>query len=63
MAEIVNLRLARKRRTRAEEESRAAENRARFGQSKGERSLQQAHADKERRDHDGRRLGPADGEP
>ncbi|HEV7874064.1 MAG TPA: DUF4169 family protein [Enterovirga sp.] len=37
MAEIVNLRRARKAKTKAEAEKHAAENRVRFGRTKGER--------------------------
>lgn len=42
MAEIINLRQARKARKRAAGEGAAAANRARFGQTKGERLKQQA---------------------
>ena len=38
MAEIVNLRLARKAKTRAAKEANAAANRAAFGRSKAEKS-------------------------
>lgn len=38
MAEIINLRLARKARKRADAEQTAAENRARFGRTKAERA-------------------------
>ncbi|MFQ5467347.1 MAG: DUF4169 family protein [Kiloniellaceae bacterium] len=50
MAEIVNLRQARKGRTRAEKDARAATNRTRFGQPKAERrreSAEQARRDTE----------------
>jgi hypothetical protein len=46
MAEIVNLRQARKQKARAEKEARAAENRVNFGRSKAERKLRQAERDK-----------------
>jgi len=39
MAEIVNLRKARKAKARAEKETQAAENRIKFGRSKAERDL------------------------
>ena len=39
MAEIVNLRKARKAKARAEKEAQAAENRITFGRSKAERDL------------------------
>lgn len=42
MADIVNLRLARKQKARAEKEAAAAENRVRFGRSKAERELEEA---------------------
>ena len=51
MADIVNLRQARKRRARAEKEAKAAENRVAFGRPKSERSLSEA-----RRENDLRRL-------
>lgn len=44
MAEIINLRLARKARQRADAEQKAAENRARFGRSKNERIAQEREA-------------------
>ena len=39
MAEIVNLRQARKQKARAEKEARATENRASFGRTKAEKKL------------------------
>ncbi len=39
MAEIVNLRRARKKKTRAEKEARAADNRVRFGRTKAENAV------------------------
>lgn len=42
MAEIINLRQARKRKTRADQEAKAAENRAAFGRTKEERRLSEA---------------------
>ena len=45
MAEIINLRKARKARARAEKEAKAAENRAKFGQPKEERSQSEAAKD------------------
>ncbi len=38
MAEIVNLRQARKQKARADKAQQAAENRAKFGRTKGEKS-------------------------
>ena len=42
MAEIINLRRARKRKERAEKEAKAADNRLAFGRSKAERTLSEA---------------------
>jgi hypothetical protein len=42
MAEIVNLRTARKRKVRAEKDEVAAANRAKFGQTKAERDKREA---------------------
>ena len=42
MAEIINLRRARKRKERAEKEGQAADNRLAFGRSKAERTLTNA---------------------
>ncbi|MBC8036505.1 MAG: DUF4169 family protein [Rhizobiales bacterium] len=47
MADIVNLRLQRKRKARAVKESEATANRAKFGTPKGERKLAQAKRDRE----------------
>lgn len=44
MAEIVNLRAARKARNRAQAEKTASENRARFGRTKAERLAQDGEA-------------------
>ena len=48
MAEIVNLRQARKRADRAKREETAAVNRAKFGQSKADRATAKAEAEKRR---------------
>jgi Domain of unknown function (DUF4169) len=45
MAEIINLRKARKAKARADKEAEAAENRAKFGQPKEERSQAEASKD------------------
>lgn len=66
MAEIVNLRTARKQKARAEARASAAANAARHGQGKAARALQKAEADKAARLLDGHRLekGPTEtGEP
>jgi hypothetical protein len=44
MADIINLRQARKARTRSEAEARAATNRARFGRTAQERQAEEAEA-------------------
>jgi hypothetical protein len=49
MAEIVNLRQARKRKARADKEARATENRVAFGRTKEERTLSEARKDLETR--------------
>jgi hypothetical protein len=51
MADIVNLRQARKHRAREEKEAQAAENRVRFGRRKDEKHVEDA-----RREADARRL-------
>ena len=60
MAEIVNLRLARKRKAHADKEAKAAENRISFGRPKGERSLRKAEKDLADRRLDAHRLDPDD---
>jgi hypothetical protein len=45
MAEIINLRQARKQKARAEKEARANENRIAFGRTKVEKNLRQAEED------------------
>ncbi len=61
MAKVVNLRAARKRAVRLQDEQRAAERRAQYGVSKGERLLVRARADKARREVDGHRIGNGEG--
>ena len=53
MADIVNLNQARKAKAKADDKVRAAKNRARFGRTKAEKSLDAARSDKLRRDLDG----------
>lgn len=55
MAEIINLRRARKDRTRAEKEQTAADNRVRFGRTKAEKQKAALEADLVRRRLDGHR--------
>ncbi len=53
MADLINLNQARKAKAKAEDKTRAAENRAKFGRTKGEKTLDAARADKLKRDLDG----------
>jgi hypothetical protein len=55
MAELVNLNRARKAKARADSETKAAENRVRFGQTKAEKRLAKAQADKARGDLDAKK--------
>jgi hypothetical protein len=55
MAEIVNLRQARKRKARADKEAKAAENRAAFGRPKADKSLSEARREIDLRRLDGHR--------
>lgn len=48
-ARIVNLRTARKQRTRADKKARGEENAARFGRTQAQRELERAEAEKARR--------------
>lgn len=60
MAEIVNLRMARKARARTVAEQKAAENRAKFGRTKAEKAVQRTEAEREARRLDGVRREPGD---
>ncbi|WP_082564753.1 DUF4169 family protein [Caulobacter sp. Root1472] len=55
MAEILNLNQARKARAKTDAKAKAAENRARFGRTKADKTLDAARADKLQRDLDGSR--------
>jgi len=61
MAEVINLRAARKDAKRIEERKRAAQNRAASGRSKSERQLEQARQEKARRDLESHRIEGKDG--
>ena len=61
MAELVNLRKARKAAERRREEQRAAENRVAYGRSKAERALDKARTDKLDHDLEARRIDTEDG--
>ena len=56
MAEIINLRTARKARARQNAEREAASNRAKFGQTKAEKQRQRADAERSGRLLDGAKL-------
>ena len=56
MAEIINLRQARKRRARAGKQAKAQENRLRFGRGKGQRKKDDSARDKATRELDGKKL-------
>lgn len=60
MAEIVNLRRARKAKARAEKDKDAEANRALHGTPKRERDLTKLRAEKATRDLDARKLDPAE---
>ncbi len=55
MAELINLNKARKARGRAADKAQAAENRVRFGQTKGQKTITRLDADRQRRDLDGKK--------
>mgnify|MGYP003575445456 FL=1 len=56
MAEIVNLRRAKKQKMRAQKERQAASNRARFGTPKSEQKVTLARSEKDRSALEGKRL-------
>lgn len=58
MAEIINLRMARKARARAADTRQADANRAKFGQTKPERTRQRLDAERAERLLDGTRREP-----
>lgn len=58
MAELINLRQARKARTRAEKRAAGNENAARSGRTKAERSRESAEADKARATLDAHKREP-----
>ena len=58
MAEIVNLRRAKKAKARADEERKASLNRVRFGTPKPERKITSARSEKESADLEAKKLDP-----
>ncbi|MGB7287045.1 MAG: DUF4169 family protein [Salaquimonas sp.] len=59
MAEIINLKIARKHRARLQKETTAEENRQRFGQTKTAKKAQKAEDKLQSTKLDGHRLKPA----
>jgi hypothetical protein len=58
MAEIINLRRARKAKGRADKERKASLNRVHFGTSKAERNINLARSEKDIADFDAKKLDP-----
>ena len=56
MAEIINLRLARKAKARAEADKTAATNRVKHGQTKADKARVKAEADRAERDLESKKL-------
>ena len=57
MAEIVNLRRARKDKARVAKDARAADNRARFGRGKAEKRAAESERERAKSGLDGKKLG------
>ncbi|MFN3583155.1 DUF4169 family protein [Phenylobacterium sp.] len=55
MAELINLNKARKAREREQAKAKAAENRVRFGRTKGETVVARLEAERARRDLEGKK--------
>lgn len=58
MAQIINLRQARKARKRGEAEQQAAENRAKYGRTKAQKASDRREAEQRATELDGKRLEP-----
>ncbi|HLG46011.1 MAG TPA: DUF4169 family protein [Reyranella sp.] len=56
MAEIVNLKQVRKDKARREREREAEANRQRFGRTKGQKAVDKDSQQRERREHDDKKL-------
>lgn len=56
MAEVINLRLARKAKDRADKARQADANRAKFGQAKADRKARKAEEDRAASELDGKKL-------
>jgi hypothetical protein len=61
--EVVNLRRARKAKTRADAQAQAAQNRLTFGRTKAEKTLAEAQDALARRRHEGHKLTSPAGTP
>ena len=55
MAELINFNRAKKAKVRANGKAQAAENRVRFGQTKGQKTVAKLDAEKARRELDGKK--------
>lgn len=55
MAELINLNRAKKAKARAADKAQAAENRVRFGQTKGAKAASKLEAERARREFEGRK--------
>jgi len=55
MAELINLNKARKAKARADGKAQATENRAKFGQTKGQKAVARLDAERARRELDGKK--------
>ena len=55
MAELINFNRAKKARDRAEDRAQAAENRVRFGQTKGQKAAAKLDAERARRELEGKK--------
>jgi hypothetical protein len=62
MADLINLRNARKQVQRRRAEQKAASNRLAYGRPKTERTLERSRSEKDKRDLDGHRIDAGDTE-
>ena len=61
MADIINLRLARKARARTDAEKQAEQNRARFGQTKAEKTVRKLEEARAKKAHEAGKREPENG--
>jgi len=57
MTKIISLKKKRKEKIRAEKEEKAAENRYKFGRTKGEKKLEELNSERAKKHIDGHRIG------